>query len=84
MSWASKPSYPTSALSTVTLKATEGQAGRWARIAKQRKMARGAFIAYCADFYCNFLDAERRTREDYDRALHPENWRGFDRDDENG
>ena len=82
MSWASKPSYPTDALSTVTLKATDGQIGRWHREAKQRGMARGAFIAFCADFYCNFVRAERDTREDYDRALHPENWRGIDRDDE--
>ena len=72
MSWDSRPSYPASALHAVTLKATESQRGRWTLAAKQRKMARGAFIAYCADFYCNVLDAERQTREEYDREMHPE------------
>ena len=72
MSWDSKPSYPPSALYTVTLKATEGQRCRWEAVAKDRQMARGAFIAFAADFYCNLAEAAQRTHQDYDREMHPE------------
>jgi hypothetical protein len=72
VSWASKPSYPTSALYTVTVKATESQRSRWERAAKQRKMARGAFIAIAADTYCLFEEAMRRASEEHYREMHPE------------
>jgi hypothetical protein len=75
MSWDSKPSYPSSALSTVTIKATTSQCYRWGKAAKLRKMARGAFIALAVDTYCLFLDAVADAEVEYDREMHPERWR---------
>jgi hypothetical protein len=73
--WDNPPSYPPSALSTVTLKATDSQLFRWEKLAKQKQMARGAFIALAADTYCLYLDALQQAHEEYDRAMHPERYR---------
>lgn len=75
MSWDSKPSYPPSAFYTVTLKATEEQRCWWEVAAKERQMARGAFLALAADTYVLFIRALREAHEDYDREVHPERWR---------
>ncbi len=74
MSWDSKPSYPPSATRTVTLKATDSQSWRWEKAAKQRKMARGAFIAFAADVYCLFEQAMLEAHEEHYREMHPETW----------
>lgn len=75
MGWDNPPSYPPSALRTVTLKATDSQLFRWEKTAKIKQMARGAFIALAADTYCLYLDALQDAREEYDRAMHPEKYR---------
>jgi hypothetical protein len=73
--WDSKPSYPPSAIHTVSLKATAGQRDRWETAAQRRGMARGAFIAWAADMAVEFCEAYQRVTIDHEQEMHPERFR---------
>jgi hypothetical protein len=75
MGWDSKPSYPTSALRTVTLKATDRQKARWEAAGKRMGMSRGAFLAWAGDMAIGFHEAMEKVTLEHDKELHPENWR---------
>jgi hypothetical protein len=74
MGWDSKPSYPTTALRTVTIKATDWQKARWGAAARQQGISRGAFVAWAADMAIAFKEAFDRVVLEHDREMHPERW----------
>jgi hypothetical protein len=74
MGWDSKPTYPTSAVHTVTLKATAWQRSAWETAAKRQGLSRGAFLAWAADMAIAFRDAYEKTTEQHAREMHPELW----------
>jgi len=68
--WNPEKSYPTDALYTVTVKATEQQRARWETAAKRwNKGSRGAYVAFAADLATLFLDAWVKNCEDWDRMM---------------
>jgi hypothetical protein len=75
MGWDSKPSYPTTASRTVTLKATDWQRSRWDAAAKRQGISRGAFLAWAADMAIAFREAYEKTTEQHDQEKHPEDFR---------
>jgi hypothetical protein len=76
MGWDSKPSYPVSAVHTVTLKATMWQRSSWDVLAKRMGVSRGAFLAWAGDMAVAFHEAMEKVAAEHDREMHPERWPG--------
>jgi hypothetical protein len=80
MGWDSKPGYPTTALRTVTVKATDWQRAKWEAAGKRLGVSRGAFLAWAADMAIAFQEAYDKTTIAHDREMHPEKWHNIPED----
>jgi hypothetical protein len=74
MSWDTKASYPTTALRTITVKATPWQKARWEAAGKRMGLSRGAFLAWAADMAIGFREAFDKVTEEHEREMHPERY----------
>ncbi|HEY0512919.1 MAG TPA: hypothetical protein VGH73_13500 [Thermoanaerobaculia bacterium] len=72
MGWDSKLSYPPNAIRSVSVKATDGQKGRWEIAARRHgKASAGAFLAWAGDLYLALQRAYEDAVLAHDDSLNP-------------